>query len=122
MTKTEIILETVEYYNNNPRGSDNNSCFYFKEGKMCAVGRCLILPESFENQNLYTIGRVFNNTSSIMDSNLKKQYRGHSIDFWKDLQSFHDNPLYWEENESGNNLKPRGKFKLENLLELYGKS
>ena len=122
MTKREIILETVEYYKNNPRGYDGDSCFYFKNGIMCAVGRCMNTPEKFVDNNDDSVSKLFSNNVEDLDLNLKEQYRGHDFSFWRSLQSFHDSRELWLETDSGNNLTEYGESKLENLLINYADS
>ena len=113
MTKREIIEETLEYYSKNNRGlNEHQDCVYLAEnGDMCAVGRCLIDPTKIEDGS---IGMLFDNSLEL-DKLLKEPYRGYSLDFWKDLQDFHDSPNYWE----GNNLTLKGKQQYQELFSKY---
>lgn len=89
MTKQEIIEETVEYYKNNPFGYNLNTgkCVYRgPEGQMCAVGRCLVHPELYGNEDISAHSLLVHNT----DNSLKEEYQGHQPEFWNRLQSFHD--------------------------------
>lgn len=51
-TKTQIIEETANFYNSGNRAAvetenTTNTCEYLtKDGRMCAVGRCLIDPKA----------------------------------------------------------------------------
>lgn len=112
LTKTAkaIILETVEYYKKNPRAMDNNNrgTYLTTDGRMCAVGRCLIQP---------TIDMIGNVRSYInpLDTILKLEYRGHSIEFWEDLQILHDHNNFW----NSNCLTIKGEVFVQTLLEKY---
>lgn len=106
-SKKEIIDETVEVYSKDPsqRGFVVNAmglqvCKYLTDdGRMCAVGRCLIpnqlmiaedqSPQTYLNSSM-SIGKVVN-----LEEILKEEYRGHDIQFWKDLQQFHDCVDIW---------------------------
>lgn len=110
-TKLEIINETVEYYSADPsrRGTNGSTCEYLTLfGQMCAVGRCMINPKGKEG-GVTELGTGF----QLM---LKKEYRGHSIDFWQDLQGFHDSSWYWDEK----GLTRRGNAALQSLLKDWG--
>lgn len=96
LTKLEIIEETVKYYSedvNRRAMNKEGGCMYKNnEGEMCAVGRCLIDAEEFARFEGWVdaLDIEFN-----LESILKDQYTGHTIDFWKDLQDLHDNPMNW---------------------------
>ena len=112
MTKLEILDETVEYYKNNPR---SQQVYLDTDGSMCAVGRCVINPEDFQNRSnragLYGIVSLQRN-GLFSDKDLKEQYRGnHSIDFWSDLQQFHDCSYHWD----GMKLTNLGQSEYERL-------
>lgn len=92
LTKKDIILETIEYYEDNPVGYDNDKgscCYYSKDGNICAVGRCMVNPEEVEGNFFTTCINDISYEENI-DSLLKKEYRGHDVGFWSDLQQFHD--------------------------------
>lgn len=126
MTKEEIINETVEYYKDaSKRGYNaaNEKCEYLtKSGNMCAVGRCLIpgsLMESFSGgnraaQSMRNCGlSVFDVVN--LEEILKPEYRGHSRNFWMQLQHLHDSSDHFNDvtmNEVG--LK-RAKDLIESL-------
>jgi hypothetical protein len=116
MTKTEIINETVEYYGSHARAVDNGRCFYkTKDGKMCAVGRCLENPieDCGSAFGLFTNG-------VIKDSSFKEQYKGHEPIFWGDLQYLHDKEHLWNTANDRNGLTPAGHEIVELLVQKWG--
>jgi hypothetical protein len=119
MTKIEIIKETVEYYKNNNRGiTPGGACQYLtKDGDMCAVGRCLENPEDIGLKTIYADALIIGYGDGIF----KKQYQGHDINFWKNLQIFHDSNRFWVsyKTKKGNKLTEDGKNDLKFLLERY---
>jgi hypothetical protein len=112
MTKIEIIEETVEFYRNNPRAYDPLvGCLYVtSSGLRCAHSRCL-------NETLVDLKAIqtCQNARDVIrdhgDNVHKEQYRGHSIDFWMDIQQLHDTCEYW----SGTELSEEGKLVVERL-------
>ena len=115
-TKIQIIDETVKYYSTHKRAL---GCVYLtNEGNMCAVGRCITKKEI---GNLSGIGDV-EELSEVYDSKIpfKSSYKGHSLEFWQHLQSFHDWDGYWLENNKGGwNLSSTGIERLERLKQMY---
>jgi hypothetical protein len=123
-TKLEIIEETKNYYceDVNRRAYKAGACSYLDEaGRMCAFGRCMIKPERYygtlnETDPNYKWGCSISSALWINpDIYLKEEYRGHSIEFWQNLQSFHDNKDYWYEN----GLTKNGNKVYINLIEKY---
>jgi hypothetical protein len=117
-TKVEIIEETADFYNTTNRGMlGRYTCIYLSEitGNKCAVGRCMT------DEGLKDYGNVggdvgeLNYTAKGLDSILKDEYKGHDVDFWKDLQRFHDEYNYW--NETG--LSEMGKIRKNSLIKKY---
>lgn len=98
MTKLEIIEETANYYNINnwaggPRlGQGLGVCFYtnFDNTKQCAVGRCLKNPTGLNG----TIKSLMD-SKKIQNEDFKPEYQNHDVDFWIDLQVFHDAKYNW---------------------------
>jgi hypothetical protein len=100
MTKLEIIQKVlVETYGAKPslraRNKDNNGCLYTTEdGKRCAVGMCMTKKSQLEVGDYFGgvmgLSEKFSNDKDI-DRLLQKKYHGHNLDFWKDMQYFHDN-------------------------------
>lgn len=114
-TPKEIVEETLKYYKSHKRAvcAVAESCFYFKGNKKCAVGRCMVDPKKFKNEdgNVYTIERKFG-----LESLLREEYKGHCTEFWKLLQSFHDNDHNWKEVEGKNELTSFGEKAYKDLL------
>ena len=129
MTKTEIIIETKEFYDANPhlRGvrrlipSDGERCVYQSREdpeRKCAVGRCMT-KEALESLG-QTEGSVqeleSGSPDGVLDTLLIPKYRGHSIYFWEDLQGFHDAKSNWDEN----GLSPFGRTEFKAILCVWG--
>lgn len=123
MTKLEIIEETVKYYKTHRRGynKEGGYCEYRNnKGSKCAIGR--VLTEEGLNHAL------MNNWGSIdgvcvsdayLDTILKPGYEGHEIDFWSDLQDFHDASNHWKETIKGNMLTGQGITAYNHLRQMY---
>jgi hypothetical protein len=109
-TKLEILQETVAYYAADPvgrRAKLGAKCMYrTPEGRRCAVGRCMT-KASVVAYAAY-IGTVKNLVSTVLNGAyigydtvvrqpLKRNYQGHNLNFWDDLQALHDNNTYWTE-------------------------
>lgn len=99
-TKAEIIFETIQFYLANPsrRAKRNdNTCFYASinhPGTHCAVGRCMT-PAALEEAG-NSKGSVWSLESEYkLDTLLQEPYRGHSTNFWSQLQNLHDEDYYW---------------------------
>lgn len=98
-TKREIIEETIKFYNSNNRAvQDRSTCKYLTDdGKMCAVGRCLT------DEDVRNVGDFQGDVDSLvkafksLDEMLKPEYRGHDQQFWRTLQTLHDDPDNWNE-------------------------
>lgn len=107
LTREQIINETVKFYSADIKRRSSNldgdsGCKYnSSNGTHCAVGRCL-LP-IYKNQGIELKG----NTNGIafflsiqglnsIDEAVVKKYRGHSLDFWRDLQDLHDTGKNWQ--------------------------
>lgn len=100
MTKKEIIEETVAYYGENERAlSEEGTCHYLIDNKMCAVGRCLT-PAALEKWgslkgSVSTLRDELRISGETFENTLQDQYKGHSIDFWNQLQQLHDVDENW---------------------------
>lgn len=118
-TRSEIMAETFEYYSNPKlRGlSEGGVCQYLtKEGNMCAVGRCLIDPSDSSLTDGFTgVTTVMVQDIPDLDSVLKEEYRGHRIDFWRELQMWHDN----DKNFDSNGITEIGYNHIELMTEKY---
>ena len=121
MTALEIIEDTVKYYsedtNRRARNMLNCSCEYLTaQGKMCAVGRCLLPSKNKGLKNNFAFlanskGKLIKNK----DNYFKKQYRGFPESFWNDLQMLHDKGINWVKNE----LTKEGEKYVEMLKKEY---
>mgnify|MGYP005988701137 CR=1 FL=1 len=93
----EVLEETVNYYSGDTsrRCIEDGICFYYKKGKMCAVGRCLVDPQSLE----ISIGGGDTNIVSLLKEEVelefKDEYKGLPLSFWEDLQCLHDATGNW---------------------------
>lgn len=92
-TRVEIIDETAEGYTMETRATNKNGgCDYLtSDGRMCAVGRCMhspmLGPQTSVSGIMFRYGGL--------DAFLKFEYRGHSVDFWEDIQQLHDSHEWW---------------------------
>lgn len=101
-TETEIVLETLRYYGANPAETravnSVGGCEYITpDGRMCAVGRVLSLEGLRKAHGCGdTVEALANRRfNGDLDSGLKPEYRGHSLEFWTDLQFLHDDGGRW---------------------------
>lgn len=116
-SKKEIIDQTVQAYKNpENRAIDGfGGCEYYlaETGKMCAVGRCLTKPQGKESNDItYAFEK-----RDIRQRSFKPQYRGHEVEFWADIQIFHDTDAYW----SNKGLTASGKACYNKLVEKWGR-
>jgi hypothetical protein len=109
-SKAEIVVETLKFYNSNNRGYNavDEHCTYLDKdsGNKCAVGRC-ILDSEIEKVHEYEQKYIKDTEGSpsvtklagyfYFDSLLIPEYRGHSLQFWSDLQYLHDTAINWTE-------------------------
>jgi hypothetical protein len=99
-TENEIIKETVEFYWADPAGrraASDIACEYLTaDGRMCAVGRCLT-PEHATRASdiLCSASALPGLLCTPLDELLRPEYRGHSVNFWSNLQTLHDDDLSW---------------------------
>lgn len=96
-TKVEILQETADFYSEetNRRSQDaSGSCIYIaKNGNKCAFSRCCkedgktikFLEEYNEDSNVIDL-----EGTAGLDNLLKSEYHGHCVEFWQQVQSFHD--------------------------------
>ena len=121
-TKREILEEAFEYYAADPSRRATNaegSCRYLmKDGRKCAVGRCLIEGKKicyggWQKDPIFA--EIAANQIDDIDSHLLPEYRGHSVDFWQELQYWHDCCL----NFTDTGLSAKGQHDAKSLLEKY---
>ena len=83
-SKIEIIEELFDNgYCLNPetRAFDDGACMYLMpDGRKCAVGKCMINPDS---RIQGSVNRIYG-----LENLLKPEYRGHEVKFWLSLQKF----------------------------------
>lgn len=98
-TRSEIIEETIAYYGEDPTRRSirpDGKCAYYYEGCKCAVGRCMIDPTTVPNYSTFVLSHMFEPKKGL-DHLLNPEYRGHSTEFWSDLQSLHDTHCNWDQ-------------------------
>ena len=107
LTAHEIIDETVEYYQNNPRSKDDNRCLYNgPNGEKCAFSRCCTPDSKFKE------GRGSGLQVEVI---LLPQYEGQSKLFWNEIQNLHDTDNYWD----GNTLTKLGEYEVLRMKNEY---
>lgn len=139
-SKIQIIEETVEHYQKHPRAirrlpsGSLAGCYYFKPGEpdcQCAVGRCLTITNPIvlqmkqgakggkavgsDTSTVNGLASTLVDSGSNLDKALKPAYRGHAVEFWRDLQSLHDSDTNW----NGQNLTEMGMKNIKSLKQRY---
>ena len=95
LTISEIVDETIAFYQNNPRSffidedGDNRCRYNGPNGEKCAFSRCCTPESKFDEGD---------NALSQANAVLLPQYEGHSLVFWNALQRLHDNNNHWNGN------------------------
>jgi len=125
MTKEEIIKETVnEYQDASKRARDGNMCKYMsKDGNMCAVGRCMIPGSILRHEDpdggcaTFEMSELLGSVSKIhnLEEILKPGYRGHEVEFWKNLQHLHDDLTFYTDGK----MNDRGREFVAYLIEKW---
>lgn len=124
MTIKEIVEETIEYYKTHKRGRNKitHVCEYkTSTGERCAIGRVM------SNKGLKTAlndmwgeireDNVAESGFKNLDEALMIKYRGHSEDFWCDLQTLHDSDKYWIPNgKGGSDLTDVGRCFADSII------
>lgn len=137
ITYSELLEETVQYYSEDPenkRGLNHyaNCSYKTEDGKMCAVGRCIIHPElfqkagagdftnlleyipyrDFEDLTEEDIQHLGDGHQGKISKILKPEYK-HLTEhrFWDSLQHLHDSNSFWDKN----GLTIKGEIKVDNL-------
>lgn len=114
-TKLQILQETADYYSADPsrRAITDGFCDYIADnGNKCAVGRC-----SRFSKKLFDIAGTANEVLETYSDKqfFKPEYQGHSIEFWRELQLFHDNDYLWTKT----GLSSKGRRRLQALKKKY---
>ena len=111
-TKKQIIDETFNFYNKNPKkrravkdyGDKEPGCVYNGPGDThCAIGRLFIDEYKNQGENLEhnSLGVASLESYNVkLDLMLKPSYSGHSLHFWIDIQSLHDDENYWYDDKA----------------------
>jgi hypothetical protein len=139
MTPIEIIDETVEFYKENARAVDGGCFYLYENGAKCAVGRCFTDEviakqqkeadsrdeEKYRFRSIHGINFCF--SIAVMNSNnpedlLKPEYKGQTIEFWRQLQHLHDSPIFWSTENGKNVLTARGTQYLTLLKDRFKES
>jgi hypothetical protein len=120
MTAHQIIDETVAYYSEDPinrrsigEHKGSQMCLYKGEkGQKCAYSRCWrddVYKPEYENQT------PVNGRLPSPDELVKDEYKGHSSEFWSQLQHLHDVKSYW----TNTGLSDEGQKYVNTLKENY---
>lgn len=117
-TCAEIIDETIEFYQKNPRSISKTTrdCLYNgPNGAKCAFSRLLEDSEGlWEGRNAYQTMHTNPNLK------FKLGYEGKSSEFYTALQKLHDLSDYWSTDEQGNNiLTSKGRQAVQEVKELF---
>ncbi len=132
LTSHEIINETIAAYSSPGTravvSNDADACLYFdnRTGNMCAIGRCMLAPQDYD-EFMGDVWEIVDNIDKYRDAKdggindtfdalLKLQYRGQTLNFWAGLQNLHDFKSNWD-NEEG--LSYTGKNFVAKLQNLY---
>lgn len=102
----DVIEDVVKFYSENPierRSYDNENglCFYYKNGKSCAVGRYINNVQDFVKENImYSTEGVGTLLTDFGYFKIFKKEVHHlnNKNFWLDLQILHDTKIYWDKN------------------------
>lgn len=120
-TAKDIFDEFEEVYVKDPSAraiTRFGACVYeASDGRRCAVGRCCTDPANLSEGDVNAIS-VRRDGRFTIDPFLRPEYRGHSLDFWRDLQDLHDEPLYW----TPTGLSEFGAKTFAELKEIYAKN
>jgi len=122
MTKTEILEDTIKYYKTHKRGitADGSCVNLTNRGSMCAVGRCIekeLIGKLKNVEDIAVEGLTVELGMRTTDECLQAKYRGHSEEFWEDLQHLHDHNLHWLDNRSGGSHLTETGLKNVGLIE-----
>lgn len=140
MNKQDLLIETIEYYQNNPRGTDSESsdgdnpfCVYYDPdtGNMCAVGRCLLdKKKAMEmtgsiDDHLAVEGSLGDRPDGFIEIDMgdfKPEYQEiDDLRFWRCLQSLHDVDYHWDVCyvTGENRLEPAGVLKVRDICKTH---
>ena len=123
-TKREIIDETIAYYSEDVsrRAVKGHRCVYMNfdspHKQMCAVGRCIDYTHEKATMAYKSLDTASGLIREFSDNIFLPEYRGHDRQFWKDLQSFHDNKKNWN-NKANVGLSDHGEHELKRLCKKW---
>ena len=113
LSKVDILKEIAQVYSLRSRAMDGMSCVYLSpEGRKCAFSYCCT-DAGVKELALANTG--ISGLDHKPDYYLKECYKGHSVEFWLDVQEFHDCYANWDLT----GLSPTGEEKLNKLLVIY---
>jgi hypothetical protein len=124
MTKVEIIKETFEFYSEDTsrRSLIGKMCVYNGDnGNHCAFGRCMLEEYKSQGTSLKVSDdiTVASLSSALnvkkLDDLLEERYRGHTTNFWHNIQRFHDDVEYWD----ADGITLEGQSRYDSLLKTY---
>ncbi len=115
LSKKEILdYVQVEIMKQGGRAIDDRICvLQTKDGKRCAFRLCLCDEARNELTKRNNTGFVGNMTDSMVEAILRPEFKGHGKEFWRDVQNLHDNPSYWDSN---NTLSEMGVKRYNEIL------
>lgn len=104
-SQLEILEETLHHYKWNDRGIRMGGyCVYeTDDGSNCAVGRC-ISKDTLKKKHDCTLQDLTGSAGNLhvymgsgvdLEDILKDEYKGHHLNFWRDLQKLHDEDDFW---------------------------
>jgi hypothetical protein len=121
LTYKDVIEITKERYSNNTklRSLDaDKKCFYFHEnGNKCAVGHFLKEGTNIGLMNGDEINNILLSEDDFKYYMVDNVQHLQDINFWDDLQFFHDTDIFWDEN----GITEKGLQYYTNLLNNYAK-
>jgi hypothetical protein len=101
-TIKELVLETIEYYENYPerraKGS-TGTCLYYhnSSGNMCAVGRCMKDPNQDYDNSIFALKKGKDEISKEnLWKEMREEYSEIPFEVWESLQCFHDSDYFWD--------------------------
>jgi hypothetical protein len=113
-TMLQIVEETVEFYQNNPRSiGRGKSCSYLTDdGRQCAFSRCCT------DEGVKKLQEGTRVVYEYLDY-LKPEYQGYNLFFWVNIQRLHDNNNFWKESGDKNILTTDGIDYVNELKIIY---
>lgn len=117
-TQLEILDETVKYYEEHKRAIRGDACYYKSpKGNKCAIGRLMtdyyLKKYKDSTRNIAYLGNDGDN--GILNTIVKSEYRGYSIEFWMKLQKLHDQSSFWDDCDGFQVLSKKGLYKYEDI-------